>query len=249
MADRCSGEATHSLAGWMTADIDVVFLSPAAAAAPPHYFTLAPPHAAKPRPVFMRDPHLPALPPTLRCTWLAHARGEPAEPRVRAWAAAELGCPPGALRLTRDAHGRPQLDAPADFDLSWSHSGDGLLVALGEGVEVGIDLERARPRPRALELARRFFHPAEAAWLATLPAIAREPAFLRLWCAKEAVLKAHGRGIAFGLHRFELREESLPLEGVQLAIVAGDAELRGPWSLREWVPCEGYFAALAWRAR
>jgi len=198
----------------------------------------------------MTDARLPPLPPTLRCTWLPHARGEPAEPLVRAWAAAELGCQPTALALARDLHGRPRLAAPAGFDLSWSHSGEALLVALGEGVEVGIDLERARPRPRALELAQRFFHPAEAAWLATLPGAAREPAFLRLWCAKEAVLKAHGRGIAFGLHRFELREESLQhLEGAQLAIVAGDAELRGPWSLREWAPCAGYFAALAWRPR
>ena len=195
----------------------------------------------------MTEPRLPDLPPSLRCTWLAHARGEPAEPRVRAWAATELGRASASLVLARDPHGRPRLEAPAGFDLSWSHSGDGLLVALGEGVEVGIDLERARPRPRALELARRFFHPAEAAWLAALPDAAREPSFLRLWCAKEAVLKAHGRGIAFGLHRFELREESVLPESTQLAIVAGDAELRGPGSLREWVPCPGYFAALAWR--
>ena len=47
----------------------------------------------------------------------------------------------------------------------------------------------------------------------------------------------------------ELREESVLPESTQLAIVAGDAELRGPWSLREWVPCPGYFAALAWRPK
>lgn len=185
---------------------------------------------------------VPQLPPTLRCAWLAHRRGEPAEPLARAWAAAQLGCAPGDLRLARDLHGRPRLAAPAGFDLGWSHSGEGLLVALGEGVEVGIDLERARPRPRALELAQRFFHPAEAAWLARLPGDAREPAFLRLWCAKEAVLKAHGRGIAFGLHRFSLHEHP-----AGLAIAEGDPALRGPWSVREWTPRPGYFAAIAWR--
>ena len=39
------------------------------------------------------------------------------------------------------------------------------------------------------------------ATLAALPDIARDDAFLRLWCAKEAVLKAHGHGLSFGLHR------------------------------------------------
>jgi 4'-phosphopantetheinyl transferase len=190
----------------------------------------------------MAEVHPPHLPPALHCGWLPYARGEAAEAQVRAWAAATLGCPPAALQLVRDRHGRPRLNAPSGLDLNWSHSGDGLLVALGDGIEVGVDLERERPRPRALELAQRFFHPAEAAWLSAQPAAQREPAFLRLWCAKEAVLKAHGRGIAFGLHRFALRDA-----GDGLAIVEGDAELRGPWSLREWRPQPGYFAALAWR--
>jgi phosphopantetheinyl transferase len=49
--------------------------------------------------------------------------------------------------LRRDAHGRPRLDgALRAFDVSWSHSGEGLLIALGEGVDVGADLERARLR-------------------------------------------------------------------------------------------------------
>ena len=32
-----------------------------------------------------------------------------------------------------------------------------LLVAVGLGIRVGVDLEYLRPRPRALPLARRFF--------------------------------------------------------------------------------------------
>ena len=188
---------------------------------------------------------LPELPRTLRCAWRAHHRGTPAEPLVRDWLGAELDYAPAAIVLTRDLHGRPRLDAPhARFDLSWSHSGDGLLVALGEGIDVGVDLERLRPRPRALELARRFFHPDEAAWLAGLPEPARNDAFIRLWCAKEAVLKAHGRGIAFGLDKFGLAES----DGT-LAVREAHPHLGGPWSLHEWAPRPGYRAALAWRPR
>src|SRR3546814_19079607 len=64
-------------------------------------------------------------------------------------------------------------------------------------------LELLRPRPRALALAERFFVRSETGALLALPAEAREAAFVRLWCAKEAVLKAHGRGLAFGLDRLE----------------------------------------------
>lgn len=216
---------------------------------PTAYFTLGSPSSANAvvtvdaRNLLMPPPFAPLLPDALRCTWREHHRGAPAEPLVRDWLATELGCAGSDIVLTRDAHGRPRLAGRhAAFDVSWSHSGDGLLVALGAGVEVGVDLERLRPRPRALELAQRFFHAAEARWLAGLPDGVRDIAFIRLWCAKEAVLKAHGRGIAFGLDKFELAEDL-----GALAMSSGPVALGGPWSLREWEPQPGYRAALAWR--
>ena len=99
--------------------------------------------------------------------------------------------------------GRIWTATPSHVDLNWSHSGDWLIAACVEGGRVGIDIELLRPRPKALALAQRFFAPAETAWLTTL---AGDPArlqhaFTRLWCAKEAVLKAHGRGLSFGLEK------------------------------------------------
>ena len=57
------------------------------------------------------------------------------------------------------------------------------MVACGEGMHIGCDLERLRPRPNARALARRFFHPDEAVWLDGLADAAAEATFLRLWCA------------------------------------------------------------------
>lgn len=180
--------------------------------------------------------------------WLPHAPRAPAEALARGWLAAQLGVTADALALVRDARGRPRLaGAHAALDCNWSHSGDGLVVAVADGVDVGVDLERERPRPRALELAGRFFTAAERDWLAVQPdATGRERAFVRLWCAKEAVLKAHGLGLVFGLHRLRFAER----DGA-LVLVECDAEL-GPvegWTLRELQPAEGYRGALAWRAR
>lgn len=188
----------------------------------------------------------------LRWTWRPHAHGSAAEPGVRAWLAGLLETAANALPILRDQHGRPRLGAPfANHDLGWSHSGEGLLMAFGAGVtdtpiELGVDLERLRPRPRAQDLARRFFTPAEADWLQVLPADTRDLAFTRLWCAKEAVLKAHGRGLAFGLHRLAFGERN-----GMLVLVDCDAALGAAtdWTVHELVPHPGYRAVLAWRTR
>lgn len=178
----------------------------------------------------------------VRVADLPHPAGVPAETRVRAWLAAELGVDAAAVAFDRGAHGRPLLRR-AGLDCNWSHSGTRLAIALGEGVRVGIDIESPKPRPRALELARRYFHRDEADALAALPAAAREAAFLRLWCAKEAVLKAQGRGLAFGLDRLRFDR----LDGAP-RLVAADAALGavGDWRVQA-LGFDGLAGSVAWR--
>ena len=145
----------------------------------------------------------------------------------------------------RTPHGRPQLLAPhAQDDTSWSHSGQGLLIAHARNAVVGIDLEYERPRKHGVAIAQRYFHPDEAAWLdAMTDEAARQSSFIRLWCAKEAVLKAHGRGLAFGLDRLHFHEVDGGLQLTACDAALGDATR---WRLRELVPQAGYRAALAW---
>lgn len=182
----------------------------------------------------------------VQCAWMAHRRGTPTAPLVQPWLAARLGVDEAALGLWRDPHGRPHLAAGhGGWDVNWSHSGERLLVALGRGVRVGADLEHLRPRPRAMVLAARFFTAGETAALAAMPDGRREDAFVRLWCAKEAVLKAHGRGIAFGLHRLEF-----VVEADRWRLDACDPALGRPgdWSLHAFAPMPDYLATLAWRS-
>ncbi len=180
--------------------------------------------------------------------WRADDRGraDGAWDAAHAWLASLPGVPADALPLRRDAHGRPRFRAAAGAgavaDAGWSHSGDGLLLAFMRGAVLGVDMEYERPRPKALEIARRYFAPAEADWLEAQHA--RDLAFLRLWCAKEAVLKAHGRGLAFGLDRLVFAERDGALGLVEADPRLGDAEA---WSLHEFVPHPGYRAVLAWR--
>ncbi|WDS35366.1 4'-phosphopantetheinyl transferase superfamily protein [Pseudoxanthomonas sp.] len=185
----------------------------------------------------------------LQVWWTDHPPRSSGEPTARPLLESWFHLAPGALPLRRDARGKPRLEGTlAPHDVSWSHSGDALLLATGPGVEVGADIERLRPRPRALELAARFFTRAETASLHALAEADRNLAFLRLWCAKEAVLKAHGHGISFGLQRLEFA----PIRAdAPLQLVACDPQLGAPddWTLHQWQPHPHYLAAVAWRAR
>ncbi len=68
----------------------------------------------------------------------------------------------------------------------------------------------------------------------------RSTAFLELWTAKEAVLKATGRGIAFGLHRLQVTREPPRLTWL-------DGDDANAWQLQRLQMGDAYVAALAWR--
>lgn len=144
-----------------------------------------------------------------------------------ALASALLGEP-----VTRSANGRPQR---ARGDLSIAHAGAWWVMAAVERARVGIDLEPLRERPNALEIARTQFPPREAEALAALAPGARSAAFLRLWCAREAVLKAHGAGLEAGFDTVEL---TLTKHGVHCV----------DWRLREF-RLPGYVGAVAFGAQ
>lgn len=161
---------------------------------------------------------------------------------LRALLGAYLGRAPDAVELVDGAHGRPQLSPAQALEFNWSHSGDCALAALGRHIVPGIDVERRRARPRGLDLARRYFCAAEADWLASQPPDRRDDAFLAIWTAKEAVLKALGRGLAFGLHRLQI---DIGTGEPQLRALEGDAT--AAWQLRSVQVDPGHVAAVAWR--
>jgi len=176
---------------------------------------------------------------------LAHTPGERGEPQARELLARELGSTPQALPLTRDERSRPWLIGDlSHYGTGWSHSGRHLLVALGEGARLGVDLEQQRPRRQMREVIRRFFHPDEIAWLDALEDAQCQQWFFRVWCAKEALLKAHGHGISFGLHKLRFAPDA---EGA-LRLVWCDPGLGDArrWHLHEWQATEDFRAALAW---
>lgn len=157
-----------------------------------------------------------------------------------------LACAAETVPLVSGAHGRPELagtPGPA-LRFNWSHSGSRALVAVARTVQPGIDIEHRgrRAHTRTSAIARRFFSAAESTFLNALPAAERELAFLRLWTAKEALLKAQGQGLSFGLHRVDVE-----LGGVEPMLRVFEGEDLAYWNLMSLDTDEAYVASLAWR--
>ncbi|HEX7817730.1 4'-phosphopantetheinyl transferase family protein [Dyella sp.] len=172
---------------------------------------------------------------------MPHARHRGREPLL-AMLAVYLGCEEGMVRLVESEHGRPELETGHRLRFNWSHSMDTALLAVALDVQPGVDVERLRPRPRALEIARRYFCADETAWLERLAPDAVAHGFLQLWTAKEAVLKALGRGLAFGLDRLRIGM-SHGEPGLQWL----DGDDASAWQLRRLTSDGDIAASVAWR--
>lgn len=159
-----------------------------------------------PMPINLADFIPAALPQTLDGDevqlWLFRDE-TPGETPLRRLLSAYLGKPAEALPIERGLHGKPALAAPTPLHFNLSHSRDLTVIALSACYEPGIDIEFPGRRRPVQALARRYFAAGEAEALAALAPEQAAMAFLALWSCKEAVLKALGRGIAFGLHRLE----------------------------------------------
>lgn len=114
--------------------------------------------------------------------------------------------------------GKPVLAGESTgLSFNMADSGEHLLVAVADGTPVGCDVERLRPVKDALSLARRFFTAAEHEAIAALPEAERQAAFFACWTRKEAVMKAHGGGMAL-LPEIEPGCVALPAGGAILQV-------------------------------
>jgi len=132
------------------------------------------------------------------------ARGRFAAARllVKCAAGSVLGIAPQQLDLAYRLGGRPYLRGFGQVEVSLSHTGDLMAVALSRTGRIGVDVEPAGRAVRLDLLRARILTPREAAEVAGLPEQERGPHVLRLWTLKEAYSKALGQGLRLGFKEF-----------------------------------------------
>jgi 4'-phosphopantetheinyl transferase len=126
--------------------------------------------------------------------WLSR-RYIAAHAAVRTILAAYTGVQPHDVRIDRLPTGKPVIANMRGLHFSLSHSDAVGVVAVAFGNPVGVDVELVRPVGASV-LERMSCTPREIRALARLRPSTRDAAFLSLWTAKEAFLKAQGVGLA-----------------------------------------------------
>ena len=138
--------------------------------------------------------------------WLARRR------LARQVVAEARGVSPADVGVATDVRGRPVLErAGLGFHVSFAAREALALIGIADR-PIGIDLEIEVPD---LVIPLNVLREDERAWLAAQPEALRACGFLRIWTAKEAIVKAVGQG-------FRLAPEQIILP----ALSGGDVDIR-----------------------
>lgn len=139
--------------------------------------------------------------------------------------------PGQALRFVTNAFGKPFVADGAALQFNLSHTTGMAAVAVSSRTPVGIDVEARGSALRYRDAMRSVLSSVELAELES--ASDWEQAFLALWTAKEAVIKAEGKGL------------SLPLAGIAIHPDRGIGPSRS-WTLWRSRPTPHHVLAVAW---
>lgn len=145
-----------------------------------------------------------------------------------------------------NAYGRPEAANAAaremglTFNLSHTHSMIVLAVTLKR--EVGVDVENVRAREVSIDVADRYFAPAEVRVLSAAPADEQQYRFFEYWTFKEAYIKARGMGLSLPLDKFAFHYPADDAVAIEIdPELADDAER---WQFWQFRPSPEYLVAL-----
>jgi 4'-phosphopantetheinyl transferase len=152
-----------------------------------------------------------------------------------------LGVEPADVHFNVNPHGKPRLQGTAEYEglvFNVSHSGTRVVIALACNTPLGVDVERVRSDRNLERLADACLAEGEIDRWQRLPPDLKPAAFYRWWTAKEALVKAIGRGVALGLRSIEVGADDRHFRRAP----AGWSEVRN-WYLETW-DLSGYSLAL-----
>lgn len=149
---------------------------------------------------------------------------------------------PASLAFSRSEKGKPYI-ANNSLRFNLSHSGHWALLALGQGMELGVDIEQIRDSRDLLGIAENYYHPDEFAQLRQQDGTEQVRFFYQLWTLKEALLKAMGVGISAGMENLNFRLGDAI--SVNLSPVLQAQSVTDKWQFHQWQLPDNSYCALA----
>jgi len=117
----------------------------------------------------------------------------------------ETSIAPQEWTFQKNDFGKPlisnqSLIKPLNFNIS--HTEQLIIMAITSNRKIGVDVEYLPRLGKILDIANRFFSPAEVRQLLALPPEKQKNRFFDLWTLKEAYIKACGMGLSIPLNHF-----------------------------------------------
>jgi 4'-phosphopantetheinyl transferase len=147
------------------------------------------------------------------------------------------------IRFEIEPSGKPFLpDSEITFNLS--HSGKYVVVGICQGSYLGVDIQEIYPISASDQIIRKVFSEKEQIYLSTLPPERFLEEFFSLWTAREAYLKAIGKGFTDSSNTQTLlpdpnREGYFTLSTIDPQINSSD------WTIQTIAFREGYQTSVA----
>jgi 4'-phosphopantetheinyl transferase len=157
-----------------------------------------------------------------------------------------LALSPADICLHATPHGKLFLakeDNIISLEFNLSHAHECIVYALTLIHPVGIDVEYPKDNIDYNGIAERFFSPHEQDQLTQLSPEQKSLGFYSAWTRKEAYIKAIGEGLSHPLTAFDVT--LIPGEEARLLRLEKDPDELLQWTLHDFSPFMGYFAAFA----
>lgn len=116
---------------------------------------------------------------------------------------AEFGLSDDLSKLKYNEFDRPYLQKRLDFNIA--HSGPYIVCAFAENQSIGIDIEQIKDV--SIADFRNVFHQEE--WQILLSSANKKETFFNYWTAKEAIVKAEGKGLNIPANSIRIKGESV----------------------------------------
>jgi len=148
--------------------------------------------------------------------------------------------------FSTNAYGRPEIanteakDLGITFNISHTHS----LIVMGVAMRrlLGVDVENVGARAVSIDIADRFFAPAEVMALANVPIDQQQDRFFQYWTLKESYIKARGMGLSLPLDKFSFHLPSARAIDISIDPELSDDPAR--WQFWQLRPAPEYLMAI-----
>lgn len=117
---------------------------------------------------------------------------------------------PDEIIFDYNSYGKPELSTAQNhhnYNFNLSHSGNYGMIGISNGNKIGVDIEKHKDIDGLMQIAENYFSKREVKLLSQNSGNKLIELFYTIWTQKEALIKASGMGLSFGLDHWSIEPD------------------------------------------